>query len=299
VFFEIYNPDAPEFTTTIPPNKELSGSGSFSWIASDPDPDETQLLIVNVYYSSDKITWIPLANGVPNSGSYTWDVTEIPDGVYALKIEIPDPIDTTLIATHIFDGVIVNNPDAPTVSFTQAPANGANVSGIVSYNWEGADLDEDALTYSLYYRAFGDTDWIPIVSGIDATSYSWNTSSLKTGNYQVRIVARDNSKTHLETEEIIGPFQIYVKSVVGPGGDGTGQDPTKVTDDNSNDNTVLFVAIAVLLLLFFVVIGLVVVVMIRKNSAPKTQLPPPGGLPIPPAGTQTPHAPDQIPSGKL
>jgi len=301
VFFEVYNPDAPKFIDFLAPSGDLTGSGTFTWTASDPDPEESLLLNVNIYYSADKVTWEPLETGIPNTGNYVWNVIGIPDGTYALKIEVPDPTDPELKTSHIFDNIVVNNPDAPMVEFTGSPNNGDNVTGEITFAWEGSDPDGDGLTYSLYYRKFGDEQWIPFKAAYDGTTFTWNTSALTTGNYQIKVLARDDSKSHLEGEDVIGPFEIYVpKKTTG------GDDPQDPIDedpvDNGNDSSaMLIVAVVVLFLLLIVVIGLVAVVMMRKK-APQAPLPPPGGMTGPgqiPASGQASLPPPSMGSGKL
>lgn len=295
IYFEVYNPKRPVISSPIMPNKVLSGSGTFTWIAEDPNPGETELLTVNILYSSDKVNWITLAEGVMNTGSFKWDVSNVPDGTYYLKIEVPDPVEEDLAAIHIFEGVVVDNPDPPTVEFTQVPAVGSNVSGEITFAWSGDDPDGDNLRYSLYYRKFGTGEWTLIASDIAGTSFAWNTSGLTTGDYEVRILARDDSSKGLESEQIYGPFQIYVRQV-DSGGNGGGGGGTLQPEDEGDD-TLLIVAVAVLLLLLLLIIVLVAAVLVKRNKeAAAAQLPPPGGLmaPMPPAplpGTTQPKLP--------
>jgi len=63
--------------TLIFPNggEDLSDSAIVTWTVSDPDPGDSALLIVDLLFSSDACAnWNTIEEGLPNTGSYFWDL---------------------------------------------------------------------------------------------------------------------------------------------------------------------------------------------------------------------------------
>jgi len=292
VTVEVYNPDGPVITAPSGPTKPVSSEATFSWQAIDPDDGETEVLTVNLFYSSDGAQWVPLEVGIVNTGQYKWDVSEMEDGTYSFKVELIDSFDSQYNTEHVFPGIVVDNPDAPTVEFVSSPVLGSNNTGEITLSWEGEDIDDkDTLTYSLYFKAYNAGEWVLISSDMTNTNFVWNTSSLTTGDYELRIVARDSSSGHLTAEEVIGPFQVYVKKVDdGPGPDDDDDDDPIDTGGDGIDPA-LIAGLIVLALLLVIVVALVLVVVMRRGQQ-AAPLPPPGGsMPLPPGANQ------QLPMG--
>ena len=79
--------------TLISPTESADqrAQSSIIWSAVDPDAPPEQLRI-DIYLSTDGgETWEPLAEGLANSGAYTWDPTALPDGTsFQLKLTATD-----------------------------------------------------------------------------------------------------------------------------------------------------------------------------------------------------------------
>lgn len=62
-------------------------------------------------------------------------------------------------------------------------------------SWKVDNPDDDSLRYWLYYRAIGQTVWRPILRDdkvLRLKSYTWKTSSVPEGRYQIRLVTDDS-----------------------------------------------------------------------------------------------------------
>jgi M6 family metalloprotease-like protein len=91
--FTIDNPDHPNVTVTYPNGGEtLSDSVTITWSASDPDPGETGLLLVNLDYSDTAGgAWSPIDADQANDGAYSWDMSGLPDGTdYLVRVTVTD-----------------------------------------------------------------------------------------------------------------------------------------------------------------------------------------------------------------
>jgi hypothetical protein len=59
--------------------------------------------------------------------------------------------------------------------------------------WEASDPNDDALSYSLYFRAGTRSPWILLRDKIQSSSFEWPTRSVADGVYQIRLEASDAS----------------------------------------------------------------------------------------------------------
>ncbi|HMD53323.1 MAG TPA: hypothetical protein VKJ65_02095, partial [Phycisphaerae bacterium] len=61
----------------------------------------------------------------------------------------------------------------------------------INIQWDASDANNDTLEYSLAYQQQGFPVWIKIEEHLSDTQYSWDTSGLPDGYYQVRVIASD------------------------------------------------------------------------------------------------------------
>ena len=281
IYVTVYNPDAPILSNEQGPSGEIRGYASFSWFAEDPDPNEDELLMVWVYISPAGSDWELVEGGIPNTGSYRMDMTEMEDGEYDVKIEVYDRTEANLSAFHVFESLTLNNPDAPTVDFLSVPAPGSNNTGDITISWEGFDPDDDQITYKLMYSLDG-SNWklVPSASGLVDTTFVWNTSGLETGDYMLKVIATESTTSGLNEEKEIDAFHIYVP----PADDG--DEPTDDTPiqpaDNTEDtsNTALIIVVLLVLLLLVAVMGLLGILVVKKRRE-AAAMPPGGFMPAP------------------
>lgn len=82
--------------------------------------------------------------------------------------------------------------------------------GFQSVAWRASDANKDELEYHLYFRRIGSEAWKTLVSSYRSTVYSWDTRTMESGEYQIKIVATDapnNEKTRaLQGEKISDPL---------------------------------------------------------------------------------------------
>jgi hypothetical protein len=104
---------------------------------------------------------------------------------------------------------------APEVTSLEVPnldaANQDNPKKI-RFKWNATDANEDELTYSLYVKKDGWTDWILLEENLERKDYDWDTTTTPSGVYHVKVVAsdrKDNSdEDALTGEKIAGPFLV-------------------------------------------------------------------------------------------
>lgn len=91
-----------------------------------------------------------------------------------------------------------------------ADSNGGK--GIWEVSWSARDVNNDKLSYSLYFRGSNEKTWKVLEEDLISTPYRWNTESAPDGTMQVRLIASDRlsnpSFQALSTEKVSGPFDI-------------------------------------------------------------------------------------------
>jgi hypothetical protein len=64
-------------------------------------------------------------------------------------------------------------------------------TGIQTITWDASDPNNDALTYTLYFRRDPQGPWILLKDRLTQTSFDWDTRTVADGNYLVKVVASD------------------------------------------------------------------------------------------------------------
>lgn len=87
----------------------------------------------------------------------------------------------------------LSNQGQPAAS-TAAPTLGRRTfqQGLQTIVWKGDDGNGDDLVYDLAYRREGEATWTPLVSGLTDALYVWDTTSVPSGRYLVKITASDS-----------------------------------------------------------------------------------------------------------
>ncbi|MGA1866293.1 MAG: hypothetical protein ACMUFK_02365 [Thermoplasmatota archaeon] len=289
VYFTVYNPDAPEIISTSGPTSTVSKVASFSWYAEDPDPAETDGLKVWFYYL-DGSEWRAVADGIPNTGSFSLDVTGFDDGTYSFKMVVADcqPDDLNRTAEYLFPAFEIDNNDPPTLDLTSAPDPYIEHENEITFSWTGSDPEGDKLYYTAYYHKVGESSWsmIPGAFKISATSLTWDISLLPAGDYEIRLVAVEDTKDSFETEVTSTSFRIKEKEVIIDDDDDDIIPP--VDDDTEESNLGLFLAIVIIIAVLIILVLVVLALVVLRKRTEAAKLPPPGGVPIIPPGTQLP-----------
>jgi hypothetical protein len=87
------DPNAPDVTLTSPNGGEtFIDSVLITWLATDPDSGEQELLVIDLDYSDDGgATWSAIDSGRANDGVYLWDVSAFIDGTdYVTRVSATD-----------------------------------------------------------------------------------------------------------------------------------------------------------------------------------------------------------------
>src|SRR5262249_48522454 len=57
--------------------------------------------------------------------------------------------------------------------------------------WNATDPNDDELTYQLYFRKDGWKEWVRLEDDLEKKEYEWDTTTVPSGMYQLKLVASD------------------------------------------------------------------------------------------------------------
>jgi hypothetical protein len=123
---------------------------------------------------------------------------------------------TSADATPVLHGLTIRyatTNQAPEVTALDVPdldaVNQENPKKI-RFKWNATDANEDELTYSVYLKKDGWTNWVLLEENLDKKEFEWDATTTPSGVYHVKVVAsdrKDNSdEDALTGEKIGGPF---------------------------------------------------------------------------------------------
>ncbi len=149
---------APSVAITAPVGgDELHGKYEITWVATDHDDDEDELLI-DLAWTRDGETWHELGTGLANTGSFEWNTTLVGEAgdAFRLRARVTDPAG----AFHEFvtdEFTIVNLAPNADFRFTPSPATrrdkvkfvdeSTDDGEIVAWHWEfgdGAESEQES-----------------------------------------------------------------------------------------------------------------------------------------------------------
>ncbi|MEA3559911.1 MAG: hypothetical protein U9R75_11715, partial [Candidatus Thermoplasmatota archaeon] len=214
---DVLNPDDPDLMLDQTFMQEqldldgiMEGALNIKWQAED-DEDGSDLSI-DIFYTRPDIDWVQIADGIENTGLYSWDTMDprVPDGDrYMIRVVAIDSDDQTTEVETTF-GIEINNPDAPTVSI-QTPSEGQELSGQPIIRWVALDEESSSidLTIDVYISSDDGVTWEDLKRGVSSTgSMKFDSTYYEDGgSYRIKIVATD--PTDLVATAISDVFTIY------------------------------------------------------------------------------------------
>jgi len=116
----------------------------------------------------------------------------------AIREVVPYSAQTARIVLKHFDTWIhdlVVSLNSPTVTITY-PTGGETLGGVETVTWTASDDDGDTLTFDLLFSADNGQSWSAVTTGIQATSYGWDTTAAPgTVEGLIKVVATDGVNT--------------------------------------------------------------------------------------------------------
>ena len=187
--------NTPPAVRLVWPNESvrLTDRTAILYQANDRDRDT---LTISLYYSENGgQTWLPIAEGVENTGYYLWQVSFLPaGGQYRVRVVASDGLST---ASDESDGVFaIGAEDPPRVSL-QVPSLEA-LSGLQIVRWNVSDSERRAWRAQISLRAMGASRWLTLAEVPASVGvWIWNTRPWPDGAYELRLALYEPAATPL------------------------------------------------------------------------------------------------------
>jgi hypothetical protein len=126
---------------------------------------------------------------------------------YRVSLTTKDPLATPEFRQFVLRYKSINQ--APEITSLEVPdleAGNADNGRKLKIRWTATDPNEDELTYRLYFRKEGWKDWLLLENELEKREYEWDTTTVPSGHYQIKVVAsdrRDNAPEETLTAERI------------------------------------------------------------------------------------------------
>jgi hypothetical protein len=101
------------------------------------------------------------------------------------------------------DGQSLNSPRVRGKEQNPMPPRQVLQPGFQSFTWKASDDNDDSLSYSIYFRGEGESDWKLLEKDLTDTFYTMDGTALPDGLYRLKIVASD------------APSNAYGKALIG------------------------------------------------------------------------------------
>lgn len=176
------------------PNKgvQVRNETAILWKATDADDDR---IVVDLYYSPNAgRTWLPLANDLPNTGYYVWQVSFLPTGtLYRVRVVARDGGSETRDES---DGVFSIGGNARPQLSILSPQPGDVLSGDHIIRWHAMDPERRPISMTLSVRMDGSGRYMSLIENVpDDGVYVWHTRSFENGLYDLRLTVNDGRST--------------------------------------------------------------------------------------------------------
>jgi len=212
-------PEAPLVTLIYPNGGEvLTDSVTITWTATDPDPGDSTLLLVDLDYSDNAGgSWAAIDSNQANDGAYFWDISGLSDGDnYLVRITVTDT--SGLSDSDSSDSVFTIDNPGPPAAIADLTATLADSS--IYLSWSAVTEDEGGYPivvdhYTVYRQA--DPRFSPSpadsIGSTTETFYDDPTPALKdpSVNHYYVVKAVDSAGEKSAASNTMGEFDIELR----------------------------------------------------------------------------------------
>ncbi len=193
--------------------KYVSHWGAIRWRAELPSGTSVRLAVRGGNVSEPDDTWTDWSGELSHPSTSRIALPNCRFLQYRVTLGTQHPEVTPRLYEVVVRYATLNQ--APTITQLETPdidLTPLKEPGKLKLKWTATDANEDDLTYHLYVRKEGWKDWLLLEESWGKTEYDWDTQTLPSGIYQVRLVASDrpdnDDATALTAERISKPILV-------------------------------------------------------------------------------------------
>lgn len=165
-------------------------ASSISWTVTDPNLGPTP---IRLEYSKDNgVTWIEIANNLPETSPYAWTPPLEDGSSYRIRVFAKDIVGNEAFSASSISFIIDSTP--PTLALT-ALLGGESIAGngaVKAITWNATDANFGSAPIKLEYSSNSGSTWTVIAASAPNTgSYNWTVSVPDGNNYRIRLTATD------------------------------------------------------------------------------------------------------------
>jgi hypothetical protein len=191
----------------------ISKWGSLRWKAETPAGTRVTLAVRSGNIAEPDETWSEWSAEQADPETATIAAPPARFLQYRVTLTTEQPSLTPTIRSLALRYMTTNQ--APEVTSIQVPdLDAVNLDNPkkLRLKWTATDPNEDDLTYSLFVRKDGWKQWVELEENLEKTEYEWDTTTMPSGIYRLKVVASDRKdnppEEALTGERQSGPFAV-------------------------------------------------------------------------------------------
>jgi hypothetical protein len=184
--------------------KIISKWGSLRWEADVPEGTSVTVAVRSGNVAEPDETWSDWSAEQTNAQQATIVAPPARFLQYRVTLATNNPTATPAVRAVSLRYATTNQ--APEVTRVEVPdLNAVNLENPkkLKFKWAATDANEDDLTYLVYVRKEGWKNWVRLEDELDKTEYEWDTTTMPSGIYRLKVVATDR-KDNPETDALTG-----------------------------------------------------------------------------------------------
>jgi hypothetical protein len=193
--------------------KLISKWGSLRWLSDTPEGTKVSVAVRSGNVAEPDDTWSDWSAEQTDPEKATIAAPTARFLQYRVTLSTTDPKATPALRGLTLRYANTNQP--PEVTRVEVPdLNAVNLDNPkkLKIKWTAQDPNEDELTYAVWVRKDGWKSWALLEEDLEKTDLEWDTTTMPSGTYQVKIIAsdrRDNpDEDALTAEKVSIPFVV-------------------------------------------------------------------------------------------
>lgn len=170
--------------------KALARWGLVSWQAELPANTRVSVSVRGGNVQEPDETWTPWSAELTEPQAPQLPVTRFLQFRVTLASDSP-ALTPALRSVTVRYQTLNLAPEVTQIDVPDVEATPLDQGKRLKIKWTAVDPNDDDLLFSVHCRKEGWDHWLELASDLDKREYEWDTSTLPTGRYQVRVVASD------------------------------------------------------------------------------------------------------------